>query len=65
MNNHLDRISYFKGNPYEIGFSAGRRLGDKLKQTINHYIASVKDSKDMEKLHAGATMSSLTFSTGR
>ena len=54
MNNHLDRISHFKGNPYEIGFSAGRRLGHKLDQIISHYVASVKDSKDMEKLRAGA-----------
>ena len=54
MNNHLNRISHFKGNPYEIGFSAGRMLGRKLEQIISHYIASVKDFKDMEKLHAGA-----------
>ena len=52
--NHLDWISRFKGNPYEVGFAAGRRLGNKLEQIISHYIASVKDSKDMEKLHAGA-----------
>jgi len=54
MNNHLDRIHHFKGSPREIGFSAGRELGAKLEQTINHYIASQQDSKDMEKLRVGA-----------
>ena len=54
MNDYLARISHFKGNPHEIGFLAGRRLGHKLEQIISHYVASVKDSKDMEKLHAGA-----------
>ena len=29
-------------------------LGAKLEWTINHYIASQQDSKDMEKLRAGA-----------
>jgi len=37
MNNYLDRIHHFKGNPYEIGLAAGRALGAKLEQTINHY----------------------------
>lgn len=54
MNNQLDRIYHFKGNPREIGFTAGRTLGDKLEQTLSHYIANLEDSKDMEKLHTGA-----------
>lgn len=54
MNSYLDRIYHFKGNPYEIGFAAGQMLASKLEPTINHYIASVAGSKDMEKLHAGA-----------
>jgi hypothetical protein len=54
MNNYLDRIQRFKGNPYEIGFAAGRALGAKLEQTINHYIASREYASDMIKLHQGA-----------
>jgi len=54
MNNHLDRIYHFKGNPREIGFAAGHMLGDKLEQTLRDYFASLEDSLDMEKLHAGA-----------
>lgn len=54
MDNHLDRIYHFKGSPREIGFAAGRRLGSKLEQTIGHFIACQDDSKDMQKLHAGA-----------
>jgi hypothetical protein len=54
MNNHLDRIHHFKGSPYEIGFAAGRALGAKLEWTINRYITSQQNSKDMEKLRAGA-----------
>lgn len=51
MNNYLDRIHHFKGNPSEIGFDAGQKLAHKLEMTIRHYIASVAGSKDMEKLH--------------
>jgi hypothetical protein len=54
MNNYLDRIHHFKGNPYEIGFAAGRTLGAKLEQTISHYIASRERASDMAKLHQGA-----------
>ncbi len=54
MNSYLDRIRHFKGNPREIGFAAGRELGGKLEQTINHYLANLEESTDMEKLHAGA-----------
>lgn len=54
MNDYLDRIHHFKGNPYEIGFTAGRAFGNKLEKTINRYIVSQEDSKDLEKLHAGA-----------
>ncbi len=54
MNNHLDRIHHFKGSPYEIGFAAGRTLGARLGQTINHYIASREHACDMAKLHQGA-----------
>lgn len=39
MNNHLNRIYHFKGNPREIGFAAGHMLGNKLEQTLSHYIA--------------------------
>jgi hypothetical protein len=54
MNNIHDRILRFKGTPYEIGFAAGRTLGVKIEETINHYIASLESSSDMEKLHTGA-----------
>lgn len=54
MNSHLDRIHHFKGSPREIGFAAGQAFAATLGQTISRYIASVADSKDMEKLRAGA-----------
>ena len=54
MNKIPDRVYRFEGSAREIGFAFGRALGDKLEQTIAHYIARVKDSKDMEKLRAGA-----------
>ncbi len=54
MNNIHDRILRFAGTPTEIGFAAGRALGAKIEETINHYIASLENSSDMEKLHAGA-----------
>ena len=54
MNNYLDRIHHFKGNPHEIGFSAGRTLGAKLEQIISHYIASREHASDMSKLRQGA-----------
>jgi hypothetical protein len=55
MNNYLDRIYHFKGSPYEIGFAAGRMLGAKLEQNINHYITSREHASDMDKLRQGAT----------
>ncbi len=54
MNSHLDRIHHFKGNPREIGFAAGQTFAARRKRTISRYIASVEDSKSLEKLHAGA-----------
>jgi hypothetical protein len=54
MNDHLNRISHFKGNPHEIGFTAGRMLGTRLEQALSLYISSQADSKDLKKLHAGA-----------
>lgn len=54
MNSHLNRIFHFRGNPREIGVAAGQTLADRLEQTISRYFASVADSKDLEKLHAGA-----------
>lgn len=54
MNNYLDRILHFKGSPYEIGFAAGRTLGGRLEQTINHYIASLEYATDMTQLRQGA-----------
>ena len=54
MNNHLDRIYQFKGNPHEIGLAAGRALGAKLEQTLAHYIARREHASDMTKLHQGA-----------
>ena len=53
-NSYFDRISHFKGTPREIGFAAGQTLNGKLEQTINHYLANMKDYTDQEKLHAGA-----------
>ena len=44
----------FKGTPREIGFAAGRALGVRLEQTVNHYIAGMEDSTEMEKLYTGA-----------
>lgn len=54
MNNIHDRILRLAGTPYEIGFAAGRALGARIEETIDHYIASLEDASDMEKLHAGA-----------
>jgi hypothetical protein len=54
MENYLNRIQHFKGNPREAGFAAGRSLGEKLEHTLSHYIAGVESSSDMSKLHAGA-----------
>lgn len=54
MNDYFARISHYKGNPHEIGFCAGRGLGHRLERIIRHYIARVKESKDLEKLSAGA-----------
>jgi hypothetical protein len=54
MNNYLNRIYHFKGDPREIGFATGRMLGNRLDQMINHYIANQPIPKDMEKLHTGA-----------
>jgi len=54
MNNHLNRIYHFKGNPHEIGFTAGRMLGAKLEQTLSHYIDSREHASDMNKLCQGA-----------
>ena len=54
MNNIHDRILRFTGTPYEIGFAAGRALGVKIEETINHYIAGMENSSDLKKLHTGA-----------
>jgi hypothetical protein len=54
MNNHLDRICHFKGNPREIGLAAGRMLGNGLEQKLDYYIANQPIPKDMQKLHSGA-----------
>ena len=54
INDHLNRICHFKGNPREIGFAIGRMLGNRLEQSLKHYIANQPVPKDMEKLHAGA-----------
>ncbi len=54
MNDYLARIQHFKGSPYEIGLAAGRALGHRLEQTAAHYLNSMADSSDMEKVHTGA-----------
>jgi hypothetical protein len=54
MNSHLDRISHFKGTPYEVGFHAGQKLGPRLERIIDTYITGVAASKDLEKLQSGA-----------
>jgi len=54
MNSYLNRIHHFKGNPYEIGFTAGHTFANKLELTINHYIANVENTKDLQKLYVGA-----------
>jgi hypothetical protein len=54
MSNYLDRIHHFTGNPYEVGLAAGRTLGPRLEQTIDHYIANREYASDMTKLHQGA-----------
>ena len=54
MNSYLHRIYHFKGNPREIGFAAGQTFAGRLERTISRYIASQQDSKDLEKLRAGA-----------
>lgn len=53
-DSHLNRISHFKGTPREIGLAAGHMLGHRLERTISHYLASMKDYTDLQKLHAGA-----------
>jgi hypothetical protein len=53
-NNFHNRIRRFKGTAREIGLAAGRALGVRLEETLNHYIASLENSSNMEKLHAGA-----------
>jgi hypothetical protein len=54
MNSHLDRISHFKGTPYDIAFAAGHKLGHRLVQIIDSYIDGVAASKDLPKLRSGA-----------
>lgn len=54
MNSYPDRTYHFKGSPRQIGFTAGQTFAASLEQTISRYIARVKESKDLEKLHAGA-----------
>lgn len=54
MNEPLDRIQHFKGTPYEIGLAAGRALGARLQQTIDHYIAARAHASDMARLRQGA-----------
>ena len=54
MNDYRERILHFKGSPYEIGLAAGRALGVKLEQNINHYLASRAHASDMTKLRQGA-----------
>jgi hypothetical protein len=54
MDNHLDRVSHFKGSPYGIGFAAGQKLGHRLEQNINFYIMGVAALKDQQQLRAGA-----------
>jgi hypothetical protein len=53
MNSHLDRISHFKGIPYEIGFAAGQKLVHRLVQIIDSYTGGVAASKDLQKLRSG------------
>jgi hypothetical protein len=54
MKNYASRITHFKGNSREIGFTAGRMRAAALAQGISYYIASLENSKDMDKLHTGA-----------
>ena len=54
MKEYLSRIHHFKGTPYEIGLAIGRKLINSLERTFTHYVNSMADSSDMEKLHAGA-----------
>ena len=54
MNSHFDRISHFKGTPYEIGCAAGRKLGRRLEQIIDLYISGMSQTKDLQKLRSGA-----------
>jgi len=54
MEEYLNRIHHFKGSPYEIGLSIGRTLTDRLEQTVTHYINTMANFSDLEKLHTGA-----------
>jgi hypothetical protein len=58
MIRHLDRISHFKGAPYDTGFAAGQKLGHRLVQIIDSYIGGVAASKDSQKMRSGATLAS-------
>jgi len=53
MESYLNRINHFKGNPREIGFTAGQTFAHKLERTISHYVNNVGDFKDLEKLRNG------------
>jgi hypothetical protein len=52
MDNYLSRIARYSGTPWEIGFAAGRRLGARLENNINHYIIRRQAALDMDRLHS-------------
>ena len=54
MNDHLSRISHYRGTPYEIGYATGRALGKRLEDHIRHYLGYLSPSRDMQKVREGA-----------
>lgn len=54
MSSYLNRIYHFRGNPREIGFTAGRMLGSRLEQMLSLYLANQEETKNTEKLYTGA-----------
>jgi hypothetical protein len=54
INAHINRVIHLKGNPREVGYSAGCLLGNTLEQVVDHYLAHQPVPKDFEKLHTGA-----------
>ncbi len=54
MENHLGRITRYRGSPREIGLAAGRALGARLDRNIAFYLNRRQAALDMERLKSGS-----------